>query len=560
MTNVLEFRTKGGQTVVRDQEAINRKIKEQEQAITKTKTASLDFDRTVRQLQMRQETAQQRYNRLLADAKLAFDKNKIGAQEYEKELKDINREMQNSEGRFRKFNETSKQSFGAAAVARFGPFLAGLASVATAQRLITAELTAQKELRSEAEQAKLSTSASRSVLIRNLAGATPDTIAEVQAQNSQLAQRLNVAEKFINLARAEALSASGGDIKASFAAVSGAAKFLFDRPEEIGGFAGSLLDLSKVTGTTDAAVNLGLLTKIGGLSRVVKPSEQAANIPGALIGAKSFGATAGEAGALFATITTETGDLSGRRGGTGLIALTEQLKEFFVEIGRGETSVSERIKILQKDAELRQKFLGDASFEKKVKGPILQLLSDPNSSASVAFAGFLDQFGGGNEALRRGGAEAISNLELNRLRGTFERTQALQSLEERLNLAAPDLLGEAEIERLRKLLIRTGGTALGSRFRTFVGDTVGGISAGEAAEFLVQQQRILRDPKIDPSFAGDRGAIAFKEASEKELRTADLLQKTIEELKNISERQLEEQEKLNAKVTVDGATLTGVPE
>ncbi|MBI4578877.1 MAG: hypothetical protein HY718_04190, partial [Planctomycetes bacterium] len=104
-------------------------------------------------------------------------------------------------------------------------------------------------------------------------------------------------------------------------------------PESLPSFAGAMLDLAKVTGSQDARVNRGLLLAVGGLSRVSEPSQQAANIPKALIGVRGFGASTAGAAALWASLSTMGADTEGAMSRTGAIALAQQLEMFLPAAG-----------------------------------------------------------------------------------------------------------------------------------------------------------------------------------------------------------------------------------
>gem|GEM_PF-5514804 len=216
--------------------------------------------------------------------------------------------------------------------------LVGAGSAVTAMhsawKLVSAEIRNSINLQKEAAGAQVTVSSARQDVVRNMAGRSKKEITDTLAQGAKIASRTSVDEKYIQQASASAISASGGNIPAAMAAVEQAAKFLGDQPQAIAGFAGSLLDLSKVTGTIDARVNQGYLSLVGAQSRVVDPRQQAQNIPRSIIGQMAFGATHQEAAALFAALTTGSGDITGATSGTAAISLTEQLEKFIPAAGR----------------------------------------------------------------------------------------------------------------------------------------------------------------------------------------------------------------------------------
>lgn len=353
-----------------------------------------------------------------------------------------------------------KEAFGGGASALFGSFVtvagAAAAAVGATIKVVTDELRAAQELANKAAATQISVAASRNVVIRNLPGASDQQIQAVLAENERLAGEVGVSERAINQARASALSASGGNVSASLEATKIASLFLADRPAEIGDFAGSLLDLAKVTGTTDGATNLGLLSAVGGLSRITSQQQQAQSIPSALIGAREFGFTTSEAAALFSTITTSSGDLTGKTAGTATIQLAKQLEAFNAGGLQGKTT-GEKLRALQSDRELANAFLSDASFETKSLGPIRALLTNAASDAAKSFASNLKAIPE-VEGLRARGQQALSAFDNNTLEGRARLGRALDSAVEQGEVAArKDILSEDEVSKIESILQRQGG-------------------------------------------------------------------------------------------------------
>lgn len=244
------------------------------------------------------------------------------------------------------------------------------------------------ETQKEAAAIQIPTASARKDLIRNLGGKTDDDIRKALEGGSEIAFETKVDERAIFGALASAVSASGQDIELSLEAVEQSAKFLADKPAEIGLFAGALLDLSKVTKSRSAEVNQGFLQLSGSLSRVVDPAQQAKNLPPSLIGQQQAGATPAEAAALFGAISEGSGDFLGALTGTATIKLSQQLRDFFQEkdvraatagqresLGRDLTT-GERIEFLQERQDLGGRFLEGAEFENKARGPIEALIQN----------------------------------------------------------------------------------------------------------------------------------------------------------------------------------------
>lgn len=265
--------------------------------------------------------------------------------------------------------------------------LAGAAGIsvgiASAIGLINRQLQETLRLQEEAAQTQVTLASAQRDLVRNLPGRSAADVNRTLTAAGTIARDTGVSEVIINQALASAVSASGGAIDPSIAAVRQSAMFLADKPDAIAEFAGALLDIGKVTGRPDdALVNQGLLTFVGAMSRVVDPGRMAKNIPRALIGASKFGATPQQAAALFAVQTVGAADITGEMSGTAVISLVQQMEEFF-KGGGGD--FGQRLAALHADPRLAQRFLKGASFERTSVGPIRELISDPNSPMARLF-------------------------------------------------------------------------------------------------------------------------------------------------------------------------------
>lgn len=519
------------------QDKLTKEVKQTRAEYQKNLDEQRRLGRIAEQITKRNETAQERYNRLLREAKDAVKANLVTHEQYRREVGSLRKEMDAASGRFKSFVTQQEKSFGAAALASLKTYAAGVLSIAAAYRYVTAELRAQQDLTDRAQQQKLGVSETRNVLIRNLVGASPSQIQSVIGQNQSLAKQLGVSESVINLARADTLSATGGDIQASLNATQVGARFLKDQPGAIAQFAGSLTDLSKVTGTNDASVNLGLLTTVGGLSRVVNPQAQAQNIPRSLIGQLSFGSTPQEAAALFAAITTASADIQGATSGTGSVSLAEQLSRFEPFGGKGTTG--ERIRALQQNRALAEQFLGDASFEKTVLGPIRQLLLDPTSDAARAFASNLSQIPD-TAGLRRRGEQSLASLSVNDLNRTVDRRTAILSTAERIaTRGGTGPLASDEIQAIQDTINRRTKSSVLTSFR-FALDAGGGISVDDA---IGQLQGVINRQEAAIEYArrnrGGQLQITEEElrAREKETRESSQgIQEMIDVLKSIQQQ------------------------
>lgn len=551
----IEFTSKGAAKVVSDQEKIrasaekvSQEYKDQNKAIQQLgRDASRSFDRTRTDLEkLHLEAA--KLERVINGVEFSPDE-KGKAKEA---LARINKEIAQAEKGGKAADKALTGAFGGAKAQLLGAFAtaagAAAASVAAVIKVVADEIRAAQDLADRAAQRQISIAASRNVVIRNLPGASDALQRKILLQNQSLVSSTGVSEVDLNLARAEALSASGGDVAGSLDAVNVAAQFLADRPGEIGGFAGSLLDLSKVTGTRDAKVNLGLLTAVGGLSRVVDPSAQAQNIPSALIGAKSFGTSTQTGAALFGALSEGSADIKGATSGTGLIALAQQLQKLgdekfagnkFIPELAGTNTTLERIRLLQGNRGVAERFLANASFEKKVLGPITDLLLNQGSETSKAFESKLSAIPDNAGLAAAGGQVLGSFAKNNELEGRAAIGRTLDTTLESLQVKAPAELSREELEKLREILQRTGSSATGARISTLLSGLKDGrttVSASEVTGILENRIADLRDGRTKTEFisGGSFGGVQVQRtlpATEGDLKQADLLQQLLEELK-----------------------------
>lgn len=219
-------------------------------------------------------------------------------------------------------------SFGQGAIAKIGAWAASFASVHTALRLVTEEMQLQQELVDKRNQTQVSVAEARNTLIRTLAGSSDDEVRQALAASESIARGVGVSETKIAPALGDAISAIGGDVGKASEATRIAASYMRGSPDQIVEMAGSLLDVSKATGTADATTNLGLYQLLGKLSRVNNPNQMQQTIPSAMVGASSYGASYQEGGALFAAISNASADKFGRTTRTATVNLAEQLMEY----------------------------------------------------------------------------------------------------------------------------------------------------------------------------------------------------------------------------------------
>jgi len=317
--------------------------------------------------------------------------------------------------------------------------LVGIASTAgivmAAVKGISDEWRHAIDMQKEALRYQMTVEGAQQSLLLNLSGQSDETKVKALADARAIATETKVDEKFIAAAMADAVSASGGDVVSATAAVRQSAKVNYSNPDAIGGFAGSLLDLGTATESKDAEVNQGFLQKIGALSRVVNPQQQAQNIPKSIIGQVQMGATPQEAGALFSAMTVGSADFTGATSSTSSISLAEQMRGFFEKEGMTESfqqangrtrTMGERITELQDSPELGSKFLASASFEKVSLGPIEALIKDRDSKAAQLFRSNLLAFGD-NASLKAEAQDTIADQGLSPYKAVGDVSRAADS-------------------------------------------------------------------------------------------------------------------------------------
>lgn len=461
--------------------------------------------------------------------------------------KGIGKEMEAAGGKMKKAGAAAQAAFGPKALTQMKSFAVGVAGIGGAAggvlamlRLVTAEIRSVQQLQASAAQTQITVSAARQELIRNLGGLSIKQIREVIASGVEISRETNVSQTVINRALAQGVSASGGDKAGAVSSVRLAAKFLADSPESIAPFAGSLLDLAKVTGSRDTRLNLGFTQFAGQQSRVVNPILQAKNIPPALIGARSFGTTAAGGAALFAALSNAAADVTGAVTGTGLINLSKQLEKVLPQFG----TTTERIQALQASPEEARKFLASGSFEQKVQGPIRSLLTDPNSVIARQFNKNLASIPGDRGLVRLAG-RAIANRRADPLEGTASLARALDVAIEQADVSDPRRATAGVIRpRFKELLKRTGVRAIESslllaefeaRSRVGTRDPLGVFSdiLERRAEVLTAPRKEVLGPFLGEDFGIGPGARTIP-ISAQERETAANLDDVVAELRTIA--------------------------
>ncbi len=475
--------------------------------------------------------------------------------ELEGKTKGVGAAGRKTAGDFGELGKATERAFDPKALLRWAGVLAPGGILIAGVQLLRAELTKVIELQKKAAGEQVTLASARKDLIRNLSSASDADVTRLMLGTApRIAGRTGIEERFIQQALASALSAGSGNIPAATAAVEEAAKVFADKPEVLADFAGSLLDLSKVTGSMNATLNRGLLQQVASLSRVVDAGHQATNIPRSLIGMVGAGATGREASALFAALTASGGDITGATTGTAAIKLAEQTKKFFearapsggpwgltaLALRERGATMGERIGRLQENPQLARQFLEGASFEATALAPIRNLLLDAGSAAAHSFAENLKKIGSGPE-LERIAEQSAAAFLLDPLEKTARLQRAFNVGEQQLLLS--DIVGgqgAVSREGVKALLTATGTSALTDRIvdaRFELASSIGTRDpAGVAARLIGERIEELRRP-IEATGVGTRyGApIRARTPTENELRIAEMLERLLPAVQAMSE-------------------------
>lgn len=260
---------------------------------------------------------------------------------------------------------------------------------------VTAELDEIADKQQRAASTNVSVGSSQADIIRNLPGVSSDQKRDFlnQTQDAFAKSQFGDLNQF-NRAVASGLSASSGDMEGTLKAALAGAQLTRDKPEDLDLLVGAALDVAKASGTKDAEKNLGFMLQVGGESRMTDTKSTAVTVPPAIIAAVNTmkgdrQQTAIDAGAVFAALGSQGGDVTGKSTSTSVTSLAVQMRDYF-EKGTEKTingrkvrlkpkddpgTFEGRISFLQENEKERKRFLENASFERQFQVPVEQLLT-----------------------------------------------------------------------------------------------------------------------------------------------------------------------------------------
>ncbi len=285
----------------------------------------------------------------------------------------------------REAGSAGKSAFGSNAVGQLRNMVAGYLGVSAAIRMVTASIADKQEVEKRSRDFTITAADAQIKALRNLGPVSDKERADFIKQIQKLSAETKPAGGLATIysAASTGLSSSGGNVKATMAAVRAAARIAPESPEEITAISGALLHVGKATSTQDAMKNLGFLLGVGKSAAVTSTEKIATNLSPAIIGVTGFGGTAREGASVVSALTQGMADKEGRQSGTAAISLGKQLREALPALG----STLERIRHMQGNPLAREEFLGGASFESKALIPIEQMLA----GGQAPTAQFLEQ-------------------------------------------------------------------------------------------------------------------------------------------------------------------------
>lgn len=292
------------------------------------------------------------------------------------------------------------------AAAGIGQAVAGYVSLQTAISNVTNALREKMELEKEAANVQARVSGSQRSFLINMGLANP---AEKQAANERIlaiARSTGASLDSLYAAAGTAASARGGlSFGQTWDALGQAARVQPGNAGELNALTGGLLDMSKLSGSGDAKVNLGLTVGVAQMARLTNLQQVSQNLIPAAINVAQRGGSAQQALAQVATITGALADATGATSGTAGIQLSNQLAEMLPETdvyetitrngreirrlktkGTGLNNSFDRIRFAQDNPLFREKFLAQASFEQKAGAAVEQLLTKDSELSRLLFA------------------------------------------------------------------------------------------------------------------------------------------------------------------------------
>ena len=555
------------QRIIQGETQMEAGMKKVSRATNEAAKEQRDLERSAKRVLDSIATPQEKFNQKLQELGRLFTASKLTAEQFRAavtkvrtEYDALNRVVDTQSQTLEKAAQAGTRAFGPQMLASVRGLLGALGigtGLAGALQLVNNEYDALKERQALAARESMSVADAQIKALRNLspksAAERDEFIANIQA----LAMETGVPTKDLYLRAGSAMSARGALSKeAALAAVGASARLV---PEDMGEgeiVAGAALDLMKVTGATNAEAAIGFLMETVERSRITKTGQVAKNVVQPMIASMIRGDQASEAAALFAAITTGSGDVKGEMSGTAMATLAQQLAETFPELG----STRARIEAIQRSPQMQKRIIPELKGESKTRGVMEQLLRG-EGGVSAAYSQYLEtmpDIEGSEETFRRL-AGMVAGTELQK---TARFARQIQATTE--GLAVADQTG-ARIGAIREqfvpLLKQTGMGDLATKLEGLgvraSGDELSGFMAS-----LAEQEGRLRMRGGGAWRRSERERIGEEAFAARE-RTREAQAEVLSALRDVYERlaapdpQMDQQTALLSKIADNTARAAG---
>ncbi len=448
---------------------------------------AMELDRQRKRVLEQIITPQEKYNKKVKELNVLLRTGRLTQDQYSRAVRKTRDDLKGAD-------RAGQSAFGTGALRRVGTYVAGLATIAQAVRLITDEFRLQVEVQKRAGQRSVTLADVQIAAFRNLGAETPEQRDIFTARIARISKEQRVTQ--IDLfARASAAITAAGALPQEFAlqAVEQSARIVPESAQIGTAVAEAAIDIAKISGATDPRVPLGRLIAIGKRSRVTDIGALSTTLAPALTATVARGGTIRGGGALFAALGQAKADPSGRTTRTAQIALVESLQEFLPNLPTAQA----RIEFLQQNPQARAKFKKKFTFELAARAPIEQVLSGTGAGGE-AFAKFVKEIPSKEEAVAafentvtivRGGELQKTATFGRSLDVTQERLQTRDQPKARLGLLR---------EKFGPILEDAGVGALASRLsnlRTLLGDDFDSFIAEAEARVFELRPGALRQRK-----------------------------------------------------------------
>lgn len=275
------------------------------------------------------------------------------------------------------------------AISELSGIIAAYVGISEAIQSVNSFVSEQRDLINQSREAHIALARIQQESYKNLVGIS-------MVEQDKLLQRGvgEVAKVGIGLGPAteavtNAMAAGATSSEDAIAAAKAAAMLNILTPQQTAAATGAAVSLGQAMGgaTPQEALNLALTA--AGPSAVVDPAKAAQTlsvaVPNVVNQMKDADRrrAAKEAAALFSVMTVEGKDMQGDSSVTAATAFAGQLREFYKDAGVEDPgTLSGRIGLLQKDEQLRAKFLKDLTGEQRFKVGMEQLVTGGSETAA----------------------------------------------------------------------------------------------------------------------------------------------------------------------------------